>query len=274
MFGIPWASATAFSIPATYATAYAFIYAYGKLFVAMASSKLLPSVVGLRSEVSETPYAGLIAGSLVGYGICLLVFYVPWIGHQLFNICILSAFMAYIAQCIGYILLQYKYSNLAREFRSPLGIPGAVYSILVWTLGIVSVIGFQGDKQFALIVFVCVCLLSTLFYFSWSKNRQTFSDDECKILFVAHVVNCEFLHSDYFLTIFSQSLNKSHFALLHFSVNARRQSLIRSHVHPLGKRICMIICICLHPSTRDCVRQTCVGNQNTALSVLSLNHVV
>ena len=193
MFGIPWASATVLSIPATYATAYGFIYAYGKLFVAMASSKLLPSVLGLRMEESETPYAGLIAGSVLGYGICLLVFYVPWIGLQLFNICMLSAFMAYISQCLGYIQLQYKFRNLSREFRSPLGIPGAVYSISVWSLGVISIVGFQGDKQFALIVFVCVCVLSTVFYFAWSKNRQTFSEEERKILFVAHVVNCKYM---------------------------------------------------------------------------------
>ena len=191
MFGISSASATILTIPATYATAFGFVYAYGKLMLAMASSKLFPRLLRKRSRTGA-PYVAILSGSVLGYLVCLLVYFVPFIGLQLFNICLLCAFVAYSAQCVGYIQLNTKFKNLPREFRSPLGIPGAVYSLMVWALGVVSIIGFQDDNQFAFIVVVCMIVLLTVFYYAYAKSRQTFSEEERKIMFVAHVVNCKY----------------------------------------------------------------------------------
>jgi len=194
MFRMSYVTATLFTLPATYATAFGFIYAYGKLIVAMAGSKLLPGIFNRRLSSSDSPYVALIFGSAVGYSICILVYFVPFIGLQLFNICMLSAFVAYSSQCFGYIMLQTKFQNLPRKFRSPLGVYGAIYSLSVWLLGFLSIAAFQGDNQFALIVFVCICSLVLVYYFLVARHGQTFSADERKILFVAHVINRKFVH--------------------------------------------------------------------------------
>ena len=191
MFGITDSTATLFTVPATYATAFGFIYAYGKLMQAMSASKLFPRWLRKRSRTGS-PYVAILCGSAFGYGVCLLVYFVPFVGLQLFNICILSAFVAYSAQCVGYIQLSTKFSSLPREFRSPLGIPGAVCSLLVWMLGAASIIGFQEDNQFAFIVVVCMIALLTVYYYAYAKSHQTFSEEERKILFVAHVINCKY----------------------------------------------------------------------------------
>ena len=188
MFKISSSAATLFTIPATYATAYGFIYAYGKLLVAMANSKLFPNWLRLRTNTGA-PYVALILGSLLGYVLCVVVYFVPFIGAQLFNICILSGFIAYMAQCVGYIYLSTRFSNLPRAYRSPLGLFGAIYSFIIWTLGAISIIGFQNDYQFAFIVIICIITLLSIYYYNYAKRRQTFSEEEKKILFVAHVVN-------------------------------------------------------------------------------------
>jgi len=191
MFNTTDKIATLLSIPATYATAFGFIYAYGKLMVAMADSKLLPELFQRRLPSTGAPYLALITGSTLGYGICLIVYYYPYFGQQLFNVCILCAFSAYSAQCIGYIQLNTKFKNLKREFRSPLGIYGAVYSMIVFLLAAISVIGFQQDQHFAVLMVLIMCAVFSIYYFSYAKYRQTFSEEERKVLFVVHVINCE-----------------------------------------------------------------------------------
>lgn len=193
MFKISSQYATILSIPATYATAFGFIFSYGQLMRAMSESKLLPSVFNKTLPGSGTPYVALIVGSVLGYVICIVMYFNAYLLANIFNICIFSAFVAYISQCLGYLYLQTKFSNLQRDFRSPLGVAGAVVSLLVWVLCVVGQVAFLGDNQFALIVLVSLIALLTAYYFGYAKARQTFSEEERKILFVAHVINCKCL---------------------------------------------------------------------------------
>jgi ethanolamine permease len=155
----------AFAIPATFATAFGFIFAYGKLICSLALSNLLPIELSHTTQRNSQPYAAMIAGSILGFFICLLAFYSPYIGLQLFNICVLSAFTCYVSQCVGFFLLKTKFLSLKRKFTSPLGVSGAFYAGSLYTLGIISVIAFQDDGQFAFIVFICIIALTSAYYY-------------------------------------------------------------------------------------------------------------
>ncbi len=52
--------ATIFSLPAVYATAFGFIYGYGKILQSMAASKLLPSAfemtLGFETSAMDSPF--------------------------------------------------------------------------------------------------------------------------------------------------------------------------------------------------------------------------
>ncbi|ETI55420.1 hypothetical protein F442_01841 [Phytophthora nicotianae P10297] len=188
LLDIPRKAATVLSLPATYATAFGFMWCYGKLIVAMATSKLLPSFLNKTTIQNDTPYAALIAGTIVSYALCLVVYWAPSIGQYLFNICILSGFMSYTGQCIGYISLKHNYRNIkSSEFRSPFGSWGALYSMLVWVLSIVGIVAFQGNGSVETFVFLTVVALLTLFYFGYARKRQTFSPQENRVMLVAHV---------------------------------------------------------------------------------------
>ena len=192
MFGISRHAATMLSFPATYATAFGFIYAYGKLMLAMSKSALLPRCFGWVTSDAGTPYFALIAGSAVGYVVCLLVYFSPFIGRQLYNVCILSGFIAYMAQCVGYMHMKTRFGHLPRKYYSPLGVYGAAYSFVVSLLGAIGVAAFQGDQQFAVITLVIMCALLSVYYFAVVKHTQTFSEEERQLLFIAHVANCKY----------------------------------------------------------------------------------
>ncbi|KAI9980041.1 hypothetical protein PInf_026894 [Phytophthora infestans] len=188
MFNISHQTATILSLPATFATAFGFMWCYGKLISAMAMSRLLPNILSKTTKENETPYGALLAGSALSYAVCILSYFVPAVGENLFRICILSAFMSYTGQCIGYISLKKNYRNIkSSEFRSPWGIAGAVYSMTIWILAIIAVAAFQDNKGIEIIVFSVVATLLTLFYFGYSRKRQTFSAAENRVMLVAHV---------------------------------------------------------------------------------------
>jgi hypothetical protein len=185
MFNISDVAATALSIPATYATAFGFIFSYGRLMIAMSESRLLPRVF------RKLPSMAYITGSLVALALCLLAHFVPAVTAYLFNITVLSAFLAYISQLYGFIMLRTRFAALPRQFRSPLGVPGAVLGIVIFFLGVVAVVGFQRDSCTALIALLCIGAVNSTYYFTVAKRRQKFSKEELKITFVAHVLKLD-----------------------------------------------------------------------------------
>ncbi|KDO17305.1 hypothetical protein SPRG_17112 [Saprolegnia parasitica CBS 223.65] len=121
--------------------------------------------------------------------VCLAAYFVPSVNTHLFSVCMLSSFCAYSAQCYGYIYLRRRFHHLERTFTSPLGVPGAVFAFCVWQLNILSILGFQTSPGVAFGAFAVLWCLLTIYYYAYAKHRQTISDDERKILFVAHVAN-------------------------------------------------------------------------------------
>ena len=82
-----------------------------------------------------------------------------------------------------------RYNKLERTFKSPLGMFGAIYAGVVYTFGVVSIIGFQDDDHFAFISVLVIVFCLSLYYFLYARKRQVFSSDEEKIMFKVHVIN-------------------------------------------------------------------------------------
>ncbi|KAF1327290.1 putative transporter, partial [Globisporangium splendens] len=187
LFRISCSTATILSIPATYATAFGFMWCYGKLIAAMAQSRLLPPILATKSGTAR--YVGISAGSLVSYSVCLLVHFVPDVEDYMVTICLTSAFLSYFGQCVGYISLKRKYKNIkSSSFTNPFGMGGAMYSMMFWALGLVAIAAFQGNGGVEIGTFVAVIALLTTYYFGYARKHQTFSDEENRILLVAHVM--------------------------------------------------------------------------------------
>jgi amino acid transporter len=166
-------------------SAFGMVFGYAKLLRAMADSGLLPAVLRHRHGEAQTALVASIAGSVVSYAICLVAFYEDSMYLVLFNLLSLAAFVCYIAQCIGFIMLRLKMGHVKREFRSVCGIPGAVYSIIVFCVGIVSLVAFQPTYA-TVVMFVLFCGVASVHY-RFVQSAQTFSQEEKDLLFVVHV---------------------------------------------------------------------------------------
>jgi len=189
--GVSFQMASFFSFIPTFASLFGFMFAYGRLLFFLATSGLLPEYLSRRWKPRKTPAAAIIAGSLVSYGASLLIFFFPLLGNNIFNICILPAFVGYCAQCVGYINLKIRFAKLKRLYHSPLGVFGAIFALFVFLICIVSILGFQQDHQTALICNAVVLFLLSVYYFTVAQARQTFSAEEQKIYGTSRVIRSD-----------------------------------------------------------------------------------
>ena len=190
MFSLSYSAVSALSIPATFATAFGFIYGYSRVMLSMARSGLFPSCLAYTYGEYQTPYVAIIVGSFMSYMLVLIAYFVPIVATYLFDVCILAGFTTYICQLVGFILMRIRHPTQERLFVSPLGIPGAVFGIMLFGLSAVSVMGFQEDNSVALCIYVCVVAVCTTYYFLYAKSRQYFSVEE-KFIYVLQIVKCK-----------------------------------------------------------------------------------
>ncbi|RHY66204.1 hypothetical protein DYB34_007030, partial [Aphanomyces astaci] len=149
---ITLASATVMSIPATFATTQGLMMAFTNVISALATSKLLPPKLGARSATFNTPVYATLLGSTLSLGLCIADNVVGGMDAIMFNVSMLFMFAAYTSQCLGYIFLKLRHNDRPRAFRSPVGIPGAVFAICVWIVSIVSITGFQHDNYISVVI--------------------------------------------------------------------------------------------------------------------------
>ena len=192
MFGLSYHAASIISIPATFATAFGFIYGYGRVILSMSRSGLFPPVLTRTYGQYKTPYMAVIAGSVMSYLIVILAFFVPIVKTYLFNVCMMAGYTAYASQLVGFMLFRVRHSDQERLFVSPLGMAGAVYPLIVFSMSAISVMGFQNDNSIAFIIFLGLVILSSIYYYFYAKNRQYFSTEE-KFIFVMQIVKCKYL---------------------------------------------------------------------------------
>jgi ethanolamine permease len=175
--------ATWISLVPTYGVAFGFMWAYARLIKSMASSKLLPPVLTTTNRYG-TPWLAHLVGSLIGYAACLAMAYVPIVIYFLFPITMAFAFLSYMGQCLAYVLLRLHFPVMKQSTtKSPLGLLGALYSLCVWLVCLVGVL-LNGR---VILVVGPFTVLASLYYYAIARKRQTFSDEENKILLSAHV---------------------------------------------------------------------------------------
>ena len=86
----------------------------------------------------KTPHVAMIVGSVVGLGIMIIMWFAlggqkagSLIGSVLLNMAVFGAMLSYILQAVSFILLRQNQPKINRPYRSPLGIPGAVVTIVI-----------------------------------------------------------------------------------------------------------------------------------------------
>jgi len=185
--GCSYQIASIFSIPAVFATAFGFVFAYSRLLCGLSESGLVPSAFSWKSS-NGTPYAAIVIGCVMSYVICLVIVFFPKTKNWISQLCFLSGFITYACQSAAYIWIKKNFSSIECNFKSPLGIYGALYSFTIFLLAAVSVSFFQSDGVVALPCLLVIWALFSIYYFSVVKKKQRLSSEEQRSVLVAHTI--------------------------------------------------------------------------------------
>ncbi|HSC07715.1 MAG TPA: amino acid permease [Steroidobacteraceae bacterium] len=114
------------------------IYAYGRQIFSLSRAGYFPQALSETHGAHKTPNRALIAGTVLGFAVMMVVWYVAgaekggaFIGGTLLNMAVFGAMLSYALQGLSFILLRVRMPHIARPYRSPLGNFGAAVTIVI-----------------------------------------------------------------------------------------------------------------------------------------------
>jgi ethanolamine permease len=168
-------------VPIIYGNGSATCYALMKLIASMSRSRLLPGVLSQRPVFS---LLGGIIASLIALFPAIVDTSILLVWPSIIGVC---ALLTYCIQLFSFMVLRLKLDSLPREFRSPFGIFGTIFSTIVFLIGIISGLSVRSEALTAVSVIVVYLTLMSLYYRFHAKHVQVFSDAEKLVVLPAHV---------------------------------------------------------------------------------------
>jgi ethanolamine permease len=114
------------------------LFAKGRQIYSLSRAGYFPKGLSVTHNTYKTPHVAMMAGAILGLGIMIIMWFAlggekagSLIGSVLLNMAVFGAMLSYIAQAVSFILLRKNHSHIHRPYRSPLGIPGAVLTIVI-----------------------------------------------------------------------------------------------------------------------------------------------
>jgi ethanolamine permease len=122
------------------------LFAKGRQIYSLSRAGYFPRFLSITHARHKTPYVALIAGS----ALALVIMFVLWFGMgaekgaaaiqgMLLNMAVAGAMLSYLLQAVSFIVLRSRLPGLKRPYRSPLGIAGAVITLVIASV----TLGFQ-----------------------------------------------------------------------------------------------------------------------------------
>ncbi|MEP6664928.1 MAG: amino acid permease [Nocardioidaceae bacterium] len=167
------------------ASFFTIIYAYGRNTYSLSRAGYFPPFLSITHPTRNTPYVALIAGGVVGYALTLLIYYLGKaegnlagkIVGALLYMAVFGAVISYFMQCLAFVLLRRKLPNIARPYRSPVGIPGAVIAAVIALVALVSL--FLNDDYRPGVYGTLVYFLLGIVYFAIrGRHKLVLSPEE------------------------------------------------------------------------------------------------
>jgi ethanolamine permease len=117
------------------------IYAYGRQIYSLSRAGYYMGFMSITHGKHKVPHMALYTGTVMGFGTMLIVWFVAGadkgaavIGGTLLNMAVFGAMISYAMQGLSFILLRRNLPNIVRPYRSPLGVPGAVVTVVIATV--------------------------------------------------------------------------------------------------------------------------------------------
>lgn len=160
------------------------VYAKARQIYSLSRAGYLPTGLSLPHPQHQTPHLALLAGAVMGLAIMLAIWITLGERHggaviagTLLNMAVFGAMLSYILQALSFILLRRRMPDIERPYRSPLGIPGALVTMVIAAV----TIGFQlADPVYrAGVIGVLVWFALAIAYFALhARHRLVLSPEE------------------------------------------------------------------------------------------------
>jgi ethanolamine permease len=100
------------------------------------------------------------------------------VGAVLLNLAVFGAVISYALQMLSFILLRIRLPAIARPYRSPLGVPGAVVALVIALAALGSL--FASDPVYRGVALAAVLwyALGLLYFAIWGRHRLVRSPEE------------------------------------------------------------------------------------------------
>ncbi|MBX3271120.1 MAG: ethanolamine permease [Sandaracinaceae bacterium] len=163
------------------ASFHAIIFAYGRQIYSLSRAGYFPRWLSVTGKKRKTPHVALIVGAALGYAVALAIHFLGSghpVGAVLLNMAVFGAVISYILQMLSYVLLRVKFPKLARPYRSPLGIAGALIALVISVVTLIAL--FVVDPIYRLVVVgAAIWYALGLVYFAvYARHRLVFSPEE------------------------------------------------------------------------------------------------
>ncbi len=114
------------------------LFAKGRQIYSLSRAGYFPRFLSITHARHKTPHVALLAGS----GVALAIMFTLWFGMgaengataiqgMLLNMAVAGAMLSYLAQAASFIVLRLNRPGLDRPYRSPLGIAGAIVTLVL-----------------------------------------------------------------------------------------------------------------------------------------------
>ncbi len=156
------------------------IFAYGRQIYSLSRAGYFPTRLSETHGRRATPHRALIAGSLLGYAVALVIHWTPQgspVGAILLNMAVFGAVLAYILQMASFILLRVRLPRLERPYRSPLGVPGAAIAAIIAVLTLATLFR-NPDYNKGVIGAAVWFLLGIAYYAGYARHRLVLAPEE------------------------------------------------------------------------------------------------
>lgn len=160
------------------------LFAEGRQIYSLSRAGYFPSALSVTHARHKTPHVAMIAGSSVGLAIMLVIWFAQGekeggaiIGSILLNMAVFGAMFSYILQAASFILLRRNRPDIERPCVSPLGIPGAVVTIVIAVVTLVCQV--QDPNFYQGVFWVLVWFTIGMVYFAVrGRHRLILSPEE------------------------------------------------------------------------------------------------
>lgn len=151
------------------ASFHAIIYAYGRLLFALSRAGYLPRGLSVVSK-HHTPHRALIAGAVVGFGMCVLIAsFKGSVGAALLNMAVFGSVISYAIVLLAYLKLAKDRPSLPRPYKSPLGVFGAWVALV---LSLVCLAATFANRELWPGVVGTAVFIGVMFAYYWFYSRH------------------------------------------------------------------------------------------------------